>query len=141
MSRIGAGMSGANVRTSELVIGDIAHKGKPDAGNVTKPLHGPSDGLTRPLSGLRVTYGPSITRRSRRPAPVSPANKPADEPTPDGQGVRSVQRALDILSLLSEERPVVTIREIAAETGLAKTTVIRLVQTLENLGLLWSGHN
>ncbi|MFG2007114.1 IclR family transcriptional regulator [Spirillospora sp. NPDC048911] len=72
---------------------------------------------------------------------MSPANKPADEPAADGQGVRSVQRALDILSLLSEERPVVTIREIAAETGLAKTTVIRLVQTLESLGLLWAGHN
>lgn len=72
---------------------------------------------------------------------MSPVNKPAEEPAADGQGVRSVQRALDILSLLSEERPVVTIREIAAETGLAKTTVIRLVQTLENLGLLWSGHN
>lgn len=72
---------------------------------------------------------------------MSPANKPADEPTADGQGVRSVQRALDILSLLSEERPVVTIREIADETGLAKTTVIRLVQTLENLGLLWAGTN
>ncbi|WP_327010296.1 IclR family transcriptional regulator [Dactylosporangium sp. NBC_01737] len=52
-------------------------------------------------------------------------------------GVRSVQRALDILTLLTEDRPAVSIREIVEETGLAKTTVIRLVQTLEQIGLLW----
>ncbi|GAB2854403.1 IclR family transcriptional regulator [Actinoallomurus bryophytorum] len=57
---------------------------------------------------------------------------------PDAPGVRSVERALDILSLLSEERPAVSIREIVQETGLAKTTVIRLVQTLEQNGLLWA---
>jgi len=53
-------------------------------------------------------------------------------------GVRSVQRALDILSLLTEDKPAVTIREIVEATGLAKTTVIRLVQTLEQSGLLWA---
>jgi DNA-binding IclR family transcriptional regulator len=52
--------------------------------------------------------------------------------------VRSVQRALDILSLLTEERPVVSVRDIVEATGLAKTTVIRLVQTLEQNGLLWA---
>ncbi|WP_433170483.1 IclR family transcriptional regulator [Actinoallomurus sp. CA-150999] len=51
--------------------------------------------------------------------------------------MRSVQRALDILALLSEDRPALSIREIVEETGLAKTTVIRLVQTLEQNGLLW----
>jgi DNA-binding IclR family transcriptional regulator len=55
-----------------------------------------------------------------------------------GGGVRSVRRALDILNLLSEERPVVSLREIIEATGLAKTTVLRLVQTLEESGLLWS---
>ena len=53
-------------------------------------------------------------------------------------GVRSVQRSLDILSLLTEQRPVITIREIVAATGLAKTTVLRLAQTLEHAGLLWA---
>jgi DNA-binding IclR family transcriptional regulator len=77
---------------------------------------------------------------------VSPARKPEDaapvhaEPA-DVQGVRSVQRAVEILSLLSEERPVVTIRDIVTATGLAKTTVIRLVQTLEHNGLLWATPN
>jgi len=56
-------------------------------------------------------------------------------------GVRSVQRALDILVLLTEDRPVVSVREIVEATGLAKTTVIRLVQTLEQNGLLWGTQN
>ena len=62
------------------------------------------------------------------------------EPTEswESQGVRSVQRALDILSLLTEDRTAVTIREIVEATGLAKTTVIRLVATLEQSGLLWA---
>lgn len=53
-------------------------------------------------------------------------------------GVRSVRRALDILSLLTEDQPVVPLREMVEATGLAKTTVVRLVQTLEGYGLLWS---
>ncbi|WP_328885397.1 IclR family transcriptional regulator [Streptomyces sp. NBC_00316] len=53
-------------------------------------------------------------------------------------GVRSVRRALDILSLLTEDQPVVSLRTIVEATGLAKTTVVRLVQTLEQYGLLWS---
>jgi DNA-binding IclR family transcriptional regulator len=72
---------------------------------------------------------------------MSTAEKPDAEPPSDTQGVRSVQRALDILSLLSEERPVVSIRDIVESTGLAKTTVIRLVQTLEQNGLLWAAPN
>lgn len=62
---------------------------------------------------------------------------PSEAPS-EGQGVRSVQRALDILSLLTEERPQVTVREIVSETGLPKTTVLRIVQTLEQNGLLWA---
>ncbi|WP_238431304.1 IclR family transcriptional regulator [Streptomyces cavernae] len=60
------------------------------------------------------------------------------EREPNGTGVRSVRRALDILNLLSEERPAITLREITDATGLPKTTVLRLVQTLEESGLLWS---
>ncbi|MDN3357530.1 IclR family transcriptional regulator [Actinomadura sp. DC4] len=68
---------------------------------------------------------------------MSPANSRSGS-APDASGVRSVQRALDILALLSEERPAVSIREIVEATGLAKTTAIRLVQTLEQNGLLWA---
>jgi DNA-binding IclR family transcriptional regulator len=56
----------------------------------------------------------------------------------DSHGVRSVQRALDILGLLTDTNPVVSISDIVRATGLAKTTVIRLVQTLEQNGLLWA---
>jgi DNA-binding IclR family transcriptional regulator len=56
-------------------------------------------------------------------------------------GVRSVRRALDILSLLTEQRSTVSIRDIVEATGLAKTTVIRLVSTLERSGLLWATSN
>ena len=66
------------------------------------------------------------------------AQEPAAAETGDSQGVRSVQRALDILALLTEEQPSVSIRDIVEATGLAKTTVIRLVQTLEQNGLLWA---
>jgi DNA-binding IclR family transcriptional regulator len=59
----------------------------------------------------------------------------------DQQGVRSVQRALGILGLLTDERPVVSVREIVEATGLAKTTVLRLVSTLEQNGLLWATGN
>jgi DNA-binding IclR family transcriptional regulator len=62
----------------------------------------------------------------------------AGEEASDGHGVRSIQRALDILSLLTEERPLIAVRDIVAATGLAKTTVIRIVQTLEQSGLLWA---
>ena len=56
----------------------------------------------------------------------------------DAQGVRSIRRALDILSLLTDDKPVVSIRDITDSTGLPKTTVLRLVHTLEQSGLLWA---
>lgn len=56
-------------------------------------------------------------------------------------GVRSVQRAFDILALLTEERRTLTVREVVDETGLAKTTALRLLQTLEQMGLLWATSN
>ncbi len=71
--------------------------------------------------------------KRRLPDPEVLQAEPADQ-----QGVRSVQRALDILSLLTNYRPTVSIREIVESTGLAKTTVLRLVSTLEQSGLLWA---
>jgi len=69
----------------------------------------------------------------KREVPAKPGAEAADQ-----QGVRSVQRALDILGLLTADRPVVSIREIVDATGLAKTTVLRMVSTLEHSGLLWA---
>ena len=56
----------------------------------------------------------------------------------DAQGVRSIRRALDILSLLTDDTPSVSVRDITDATGLPKTTVLRLVHTLEQAGLLWA---
>ena len=70
---------------------------------------------------------------------VSDGEPHADvEQEQNGTGVRSVRRAFDILNLLSEERRVITLREITEDTGLAKTTVLRLIQTLEETGMLRS---
>lgn len=67
-----------------------------------------------------------------------PAEQASSAEPSDHQGVRSVQRALDILALLTYDRPSISIREIVDATGLAKTTVLRMVSTLEQSGLLWA---
>ncbi|MBL1117873.1 IclR family transcriptional regulator [Streptomyces sp. 110] len=55
-----------------------------------------------------------------------------------GEGVRSVLRALDLLALFDESHRSRSVRELTDATGLAKSTVVRLVATLEQRGLLWS---
>lgn len=80
----------------------------------------------------------SMQRAARAAEPGELAEAPLSQDA--ASGVRSVQRALDILGLLTEERPQITIREIVEATGLAKTTVIRLAQTLVQCGLLWDTH-
>lgn len=55
----------------------------------------------------------------------------------DEGAVRSVLRAVDLLNLHDDERESRTVRELVDATGLAKTTVVRLVRTLEECGLLW----
>jgi DNA-binding IclR family transcriptional regulator len=52
-------------------------------------------------------------------------------------GMRTVQRAIDILGLFDESRSALSIREIVAASGLPKTTVLRLLGTLRLNGLLW----
>lgn len=59
-------------------------------------------------------------------------------PESDAGGVRSVQRAVDLLTLFDAEHPSRSVRELVDATGLPKTTVVRLVHTLEQCGLLWS---
>lgn len=59
----------------------------------------------------------------------------------DSGTVRSVRRALDLLFLLTDEVPVLTLSEAARAVGLPKTTTLRLLQTLEGAGVLWSDNN
>ncbi len=51
--------------------------------------------------------------------------------------VRSVSRAMNILALLNEETPAISVSEAVKATRLPKTTVLRLLQTLDECGLLW----
>lgn len=55
-----------------------------------------------------------------------------------GEGVRSVLRALDLLALFDESHRSRSARELIDATGLPKSTVVRLVATLEQRGLLWT---
>ncbi|MFF0223378.1 IclR family transcriptional regulator [Streptomyces sp. NPDC004629] len=50
--------------------------------------------------------------------------------------MRSVLRAVELLSLHDDEQESRTVRELVEASGLAKTTVVRLVRTLEESGLL-----
>ncbi|TWD83950.1 IclR family transcriptional regulator [Kribbella amoyensis] len=51
-------------------------------------------------------------------------------------GVRSVHRALDLLERFDDEHPAWTLAELTNASGLPKTTVLRLVTTLEQRGLV-----
>jgi DNA-binding IclR family transcriptional regulator len=51
-------------------------------------------------------------------------------------GVRSIARAVEVLELFDTEHPTRTLRELVALTDLPKTTVVRLLSTLESLGLI-----
>ncbi|KPH99002.1 transcriptional regulator, IclR family [Actinobacteria bacterium OK074] len=55
----------------------------------------------------------------------------------EAAGMRTVQRAIDILGLFDESRPALSLREIVAASGLPKTTVLRILGTLRLNGLLW----
>ncbi|GAB2674112.1 IclR family transcriptional regulator [Saccharopolyspora gloriosae] len=58
-----------------------------------------------------------------------------------GEGVRSVVRALELLALFDGTHRSRSVRELTDATGLPKSTVVRLVTTLEQNGLLWTSTN
>lgn len=60
------------------------------------------------------------------------------ETTSGGDGVRSVHRALDLLGHFDEQHTALSVRELIEASGLAKSTVVRLVTTLEAAGMLWT---
>lgn len=66
----------------------------------------------------------SAARRIRSAPPPLPAVPEA---------VRSVQRAFSLLALFSPEQPSATLTQLAQQTGLALSTVSRLLLTLESL--------
>ncbi|WIY06829.1 IclR family transcriptional regulator [Amycolatopsis mongoliensis] len=56
----------------------------------------------------------------------------------DDGAVRSVLRAFDLLALFTEHHRTWAVKDLTAASGLAKTTVLRLVATCEQRGLLWT---
>lgn len=69
--------------------------------------------------------------------PQGETNAAPDDRAAPG-GIRSVQRALELLSLFDERRLTWTISGMARASGLPKTTVVRLVGTLVDNGMLWT---
>ncbi|AOW89859.1 MULTISPECIES: IclR family transcriptional regulator [Streptomyces] len=61
-------------------------------------------------------------------------------PTTDGGGgIRAVSRAWQVLRTFTPERMSLTLNDLVHETGLPRTTVLRLVETLAGEGLVESG--
>jgi DNA-binding IclR family transcriptional regulator len=54
--------------------------------------------------------------------------------------VSSLENGLEILSLLSKERPILRVGEVCRELGMPKSTVSRLLKTLSEYGLLERGN-
>ncbi|APU13200.1 transcriptional regulator, IclR family [Actinoalloteichus sp. GBA129-24] len=63
----------------------------------------------------------------------------ADAPEGDGGGIRAVSRAFRVLGAFSVDRMSLGVAEIVRETGLPRTTVLRLVETLQAEGMLEFG--
>lgn len=55
--------------------------------------------------------------------------------------VRAVDRALEIMSLFDDESNTLTLKEVLDKTELPKTTAVRLLQTLEQNGMLQASGN
>ncbi|HWU02902.1 MAG TPA: IclR family transcriptional regulator [Novosphingobium sp.] len=52
-------------------------------------------------------------------------------------GVAAVDRAFTILGAFTHERPVQSLAELARNTGLYKSTILRLLGSLESFGYVW----
>ncbi|MFC7393249.1 IclR family transcriptional regulator [Scopulibacillus cellulosilyticus] len=58
-----------------------------------------------------------------------------------GQGLRTVQRALDILNCFDEEQSELSLTEFSNKLGLAKSTTTRLLSTLEQNDFIEKDHS
>lgn len=52
-------------------------------------------------------------------------------------GVRSIARAFEIVSLLANDRDSVTLKELQEATQLPRTTLLRILRTIEDFGMVW----
>ena len=63
-------------------------------------------------------------------------SKPSAEPAANAGGVAAVDRALSILDSFSGDMLVLTLAQISQRTGLYKSTILRLLKSLERYGYL-----
>lgn len=52
-------------------------------------------------------------------------------------GVAAVDRAFEILNAFRADKPILTLAEISKATGLYKSTILRLMGSLEKYGFIW----
>lgn len=52
-------------------------------------------------------------------------------------GVAAVDRAFEILNAFRTDKPILTLAEISKSTGLYKSTILRLMGSLEKYGFIW----
>ncbi len=78
-----------------------------------------------------------MTTTDATPSPVAP--RPGAPGRGDASGVRAVSRALAVLQAFTPERSTLTISELVRASGLPRTTVLRLVDTLVAEGMLQHG--
>lgn len=73
--------------------------------------------------------------------PKSPMSKtssaPGTDDTTEGVGVAAVNRALSLLAAFSKEQRSFTLTQLSEHTGLYKSTVLRLAESLEAAGYLY----
>ncbi|MEZ5788416.1 MAG: IclR family transcriptional regulator [Xanthobacteraceae bacterium] len=67
---------------------------------------------------------------------VNIASRETPEQTPSPSGVGLLQKAFQLLDLFTDERPAWTQAELARETGLARSTLSRLVRFMASRGFL-----
>lgn len=81
-------------------------------------------------------------KRSNTAQPASLADEVREaEPSNDETGVAAVNRALTILDAFTRENTTVSLAQISAKTGLYKSTILRLLQSLEAFGYVLRLHN
>lgn len=69
------------------------------------------------------------------------SNSPGTEESTDGVGVAAVNRALSLLAAFSNQQRSFTLTQLAEHTGLYKSTVLRLAESLELGGYLYRDHD
>ena len=65
-----------------------------------------------------------------------PLRRPSGARVPDGYIIESLVRGLAVLRAFTEESPSLSVSELAHHIGVTKTTIVRIVTTLEVLGYL-----